>query len=262
MTNARIATLLLAPWLLLGCKGDKSSEQPNPTARHASSTPPGSTGKIVGKVTFEGTPPEMPELPRFNADGTPKDPACPTHEKAEYLVTGGGGVKDVVVRLPVGAAPAPKTPPAPAVIDQKDCRYAPHVVALVAGQKLDLKNSDDTLHNIHTYKGDESDQNIAQPKGTPDRAVAVDVPPGDTPFHVRCDVHPWMSAYALVSDNPHFTVTGSDGAFELDNVPIGTYKLEAWHPHLGKKVVEVKVVGGKTAEASFSFSQGDYKAPE
>jgi plastocyanin len=265
MLRTRLAVILLAS-AAVACKGggeEKKEEPANPTAKKASTRPAGSTGSIKGKVTFEGTPPEMPELPRFNDDGKPKDPACTTHEKADHLKVKDGGVKDVVVRIAVGGVKPPDsaTKPAPQVIDQKNCMYSPHVVALMAGQQLDFKNSDDTLHNIHTYKDSESDFNIAQPKGSPDKLSDVGVPPGDAPYKVKCDVHPWMAAFALVTDHPYAVVTGDDGSFKLDNVPPGTYKLEAWHPYMGKKVVDVTVEGGKTADAKFAFAQGDYKAP-
>ncbi len=260
--KGRIAAVLVA---LVSCSSDKpAAESGGPRAKKASTTAAGTTGAISGKVTFEGAAPEMPELPRHTESGKPRDPACDSKMKAEHLLVKDGAVKDVVVRLAVGAVPkAAKETPAPALIDQKDCRYTPHVVGLVAGQKLSFRNSDATLHNVHTYKGTETDVNVAQPKGDADKVVDVSVPAGDTPYVARCDVHPWMVSYALVTDHPHFVVTGEDGTFKLDKVPYGSYKLQAWHPHLGSKTVDVKVEPGKTAEVVLpAFSPGDYKAPE
>src|SRR5689334_23761687 len=34
------------------------------------------------------------------------------------------------------------------LLDQKDCMYAPRVVGIVAGQKLQVRNSDNTFHNV------------------------------------------------------------------------------------------------------------------
>jgi plastocyanin len=262
MRSSRVLWMLVA---VLACsdKADGGDKKAEPRAKKVSTTAAGSTGSIEGKVTFDGAPPAMPELARFTETGKPRDPACASKETAEHLLVDGGGVKDVVVRLAVGAAPKPAQPPAPAVIDQKNCRYTPHVLGIVAGQQIAYRNSDETMHNVHTYAGKDTDFNIAQPQGAAATAMAVSTPPGDAPYVVRCDVHPWMSAYVLVTDHPHFTVTGKDGAFRLENVPLGSYTLEAWHPHLGKKTAEVKVEPGKAATVSFAaFTPADYKAPE
>jgi plastocyanin len=259
MTGRRIATVMV---FILSCSGDKPAASEGPKAKKASASPPGSTGTLSGKVTFEGTAPEMPELARHTESGKPKDPACESKEQAEHLLVKDGGVKDVVVRLAVGSAPKPTAVPAPALLDQKNCRYTPHVLGIVAGQKLAFRNSDPTMHNVHTYKGAETDFNIVQPKGDADKVQEVPMPPGDAPYRVSCDVHPWMEAFVLVTDHPHFIVTGEDGSFKLDKVPFGSYKLQAWHPYLGTKTVDVKVEPGKTVEVTLpAFTSGDYRAP-
>jgi plastocyanin len=259
MTTRGVATTVL---FILSCSGDKPAASEGPRAKQASTSPPGSTGSIAGTIRFEGEAPEMPELVRHTESGKPRDPACDSKAKAEHLVVKDGGVKDVVVRLAVGAAPKPATVPAPAIIDQKDCRYIPHVVGIVAGQKVAFRNSDATMHNVHTYKGDETVVNIAQPKGDADKVMDVPVAPGNEPYRATCDVHPWMLSYVLVTDHAHFAVTGEDGSFKLDNLPLGSYKLQAWHPHLGEKTIDVKVEPGKPVEVTFpAFTPGDYKAP-
>jgi plastocyanin len=258
-------TSLFVVLALVACsdKADGGDKKAEPRAKKASTTVAGSTGTIEGKIAFDGAAPAMPELPRQTESGKPKDPACDSKETAEHLLVENGGVKDVVVRLAVGAAPKPAEVPAPAVIDQKNCRYTPHVLGIVAGQKIAYRNSDATMHNVHTYAGAETDFNIAQPKGAADNAMPVSTPPGDAPYRVRCDVHPWMSAYVLVTDHPYFTVTSSDGSFKLANVPLGSYTLEAWHPHMGKKTAQVKVEPGKPVTATFAaFTPADYKQPE
>ena len=218
-------------------------------------------GAVVGRVTFEGPPPVMPAL-----EGTGRDPACAEagSHRAEHVVVKDGGVRDVVVRLAVGSIPSPPRKNLPTVVvDQKGCRYTPPVVAITAGQKIAYRNSDATMHNVHTFHGGETDFNIAQPQGAADAVYEVPTPAGDEPYRVRCDVHPWMSATVLVTDHTHHTITRDDGTFRLENVPPGSYKLQAWHPHLGTRTIDVKVHPGKAAQARFpAFAAADYKAPE
>jgi plastocyanin len=228
-------------------------------------TPPpavGPVGTVVGKIAFSGAAPEMKELPRFTASGKPRDPGCTTHEKAEWLVVTGGGVKDTLVRLAVGDAKDPGPPPAePAVMDQKQCLYLPHVLAVRTGQKVAFKNSDPSMHNVHSFVGEKDNFNdISRPEST--IVHDVPVPAGDQEFGVRCDLHPWMEAHIVVTDHPYFVVTGEGGSFKLDNVPAGKHKLEAWHPHLGVRTAEVTVEAGKTVEARFPpYQPSDFKAP-
>jgi plastocyanin len=219
-------------------------------------------GAIEGRIELTGKLPEMPELPRFFESGKPRDPACATHERARWVVTGpDGGVADVLVRLPVGAAKT-ALPAAVRVIDQKNCVYVPRVVAIMTGQQIAYRNSDATMHNIHAYLPDgKQDFNDAQPKGYHDRVAPLDVPAGPEPYRVTCDVHPWMEAFVMVTDHSYFTVTGADGRFHLD-VPAGVYNLEAWHPNLGRRTVKVKVVPGKTVEAKFPpYRAADFRKP-
>jgi plastocyanin len=262
--NRTVTAIVVAAGLVACQSKSEGGATSEPKAKKVSKTAAGSTGTITGKIAFDGAAPEMPELTaRFTEAGAPRDPACTTKEKAEHLIVTGGGVKDVVVRVAVGGAPRPASPPAPAVIDQHNCRYVPHVMAVVAGQQIAFKNSDATMHNIHMYNGTESVANVAQQKGAPENLTDVKTPPGDTPFIARCDVHPWMSTYVLVSDNPYFAVTGDDGSFKIADVPLGKYTIEAWHPHLGKKTVEVEVTPGAPIEAKLAaFTPADYKAPQ
>jgi plastocyanin len=239
--------------------------QANPVPAAPAATPPQRTGggTITGKITFEGTPPAPPEMKRFSASGKPFEPTCATHEPAQYLMVTDGGVKDVLVRLAVGSVKDAARPPAePAVMDQKNCLYVPHVLGIVAGQKVAYKNSDAILHNVHTLADGDPDFNDVSRAGT---SILHDVAlaPGDKDYHVQCDIHPWMEAHIVVTDHPYFTVSAADGSFTLANVPAGTYQLEAWHPHLGTRTVEITVAEGKTAEAKFaSYKPTDYKAPE
>lgn len=205
-------------------------------------------GTIKGTVIFEGEAPDRPKLVRDT------DPVCAKVDKlSEDVIVTKGKLKDVLVR--VKNAPAGKAPATPVAIDQKDCMYAPRVVGVMAGQKLGVRNSDGTFHNVHATVDGKLLWNKPHAKGeaplTLDSSKAGDV------IDIVCDVHPWMHAYAVVMDHPFFAVTGEDGTFEIKGLAPGSYTLEAWHPTLGEKTMNVKIgVGPKaTITARFSYKK-------
>jgi plastocyanin len=215
---------------------------------HAQKAKPGS---IKGTVIFEGEAPERAKLVRDT------DPYCAKVEKlSEDVVVTKGRLKDVLVRVKNGTAGKHAAPAQPAAIDQKDCMYTPRVLGVMVGQKLGVRNSDGTFHNVHGTLGGKLLWN--KPHASGDGPLTLDTSPkaGDV-VEVVCDVHPWMKAYAVVQDHPFFAVTGEDGTFEIKGLAPGKYTLEAWHPTLGTKTMPVKIgVGPKAAvTARFSFKK-------
>jgi plastocyanin len=237
----------------------KAAPAPKPAPPPAPAASREPVGAVEGVIEFQGTPPVMPELDRFAPNGAPKDKACSTKETAHFVRVSGGGVQDVVIRVAVASNVSKPAPSGPAVIDQKNCLYTPFVLPVVAGQKVEYRNSDKTVHNIHTYVDGETDFNEVQPKPF---QKDVPTPAGDTPYLVRCDFHPWMEAHVLVSDNPWFTTSDAGGKFKLF-LPPGKHKLQAWHPYLGTRTADVTVTANNTVKVSFpAFTPADYKAPK
>lgn len=205
---------------------------------------PAPAGSITGTVTFEGEPPARTPIKRDT------DPYCAKTEKlTEDVVVTKGKLKDVLVRIKVGTMGAHTAPTAPVLIDQRECMYTPRVVAAIAGQKLAVRNSDGTFHNVRGTNGTQDLWNKPQAKKDADLSLELGGKPGDV-IDVVCDVHPWMHSYAVVMDHPYFAITGEDGAFAIKNLAPGTYTLEAWHPTLGVRSLQVKVGSGAKGAAT------------
>lgn len=208
------------------------------------------TATVAGKVKLEGA---RPRLARINMAA---DPACakahPGGASAdEVLATSDGGLENVFVFVSEGLADSPFTAPAePAVIEQKGCMYEPHVLALQTNQKLRVVNDDHTLHNIHPLPANNREWNKAEPPGS---AIEEAFPREEVAIPVKCNVHPWMRSYIAVFRHPFFAVSGKDGAFELKNLPPGTYTIKAWHEKLGTAVQKLTIAPGETKSLEFVF---------
>ena len=207
-------------------------------------------GKISGKISFKGTLPEPIKI-RMSAD-----PRClqanPNGTERKQIDVSGGGLANVIVSIktPVKGTAAPLT--TPVILDQQGCMYAPPALALMVNQPLKIRNSDETLHNVHPRPVVNAGFNIGQPRKGMESEKKFDK--AETIFPVSCDVHPWMRSYIAVFDHPYFAVTKADGTFEIGNLPPGEYEIQAEHPTLkimtGKAVV--KSGGAGTVEITFT----------
>ena len=205
---------------------------------------------ISGTVSFEGEAPEPEQI-----DMAAVKECAQQHPDGAFdpsIVINDGKVANVVVSIKPadGQALEGKAPEAPALLDQKGCQYTPHVLAVMTGQPLVVKNSDPFLHNVHSLAFDNPQFNFGQPNLDPGRKI--DPMKVVERFKIKCDVHPWMSAYVNVFDHPYFAVTKEDGTFTIPgNLPDGKYTLVAWHEKFGEQEKEVEVSGGKAEGADF-----------
>ena len=243
---------LLSLGLSAGCKQDQppapgAPPVPVPTIAAAPAKPPaplGATGGVKGSVTFAGEAPAPKPL------DTALDPACSAPLADETVLVDAGRLANVMVRLK-GALPEVAVPAEPAVMDQTGCAYRPRVLGAMAGQTLQVRNSDGTLHNVHSYAGARTLFNRAQPPGA--RAMDTTFPSGTEVVRLKCDVHPWMLGWVVVAPHPWFAVSGTDGSFAIENAPVGTWEIEAWHESLGTRTGTVTITEGGTAEVRFEY---------
>ena len=253
MIKRALGVLALAASVATGACQKESAPAPAPApaapgaAPAAAAAPATGHAVVEGTVKLNGTPPEM-ALTKRDAD-----PFCArTPMKDEEVVVGpGGGLGNVVVRVTEGVSGHYEPPAAPASLDQSACMYRPRVQAIVAGQMISIKNGDQTLHNVHGYRGPSTLFNQAEIPGLPPITRKIGAA-GDI-LKFKCDVHPWMTGYVVVNGNPFFAVTGPDGRFKIAGLPPGKYTLTAWQERYGAKTAEVTVAEGKPTEVSFAY---------
>ena len=208
---------------------------------------------ITGTVKIDGEVPEAKEVEMGADAGCKAQHADPVMDPS---VTAGenGELANVIVHIKAEdpAALGGEAPKEQVVLDQKGCMYVPHVLTMTSGQDLVVKNSDAFLHNVHSLAVINSAFNFGQPNKNPGQKVP-DQPKAEEIFRVKCDVHPWMSAYIGVFEHPFHAVSGEDGKFTIKGkLPDGEYTLMAVHEKFGEKEEKITVKDGK-AEANFSF---------
>jgi len=223
-------------------------------AAPAGAAGPTGTATVAGAVNYDGA------VPNLKPVSMSADPTCASKHSgpvpSDVLELGPNkelGNVFVYVKEGLPADATWTAPSTPATIDQNGCLYHPHVIGLMVGQPLKFLNSDGLLHNVHALPQVNQEFNIAMPAERKEAEHTFDQAEGV--FHVKCDVHPWMTAYVGVLKHPYFSVSGADGKFSIANLPAGTYTIEAWHEKLGTQTQQVTVADGGTANVSFTFKR-------
>jgi plastocyanin len=208
---------------------------------------------ITGTITFAG---KVPNLKPLSMDA---DPACAKKHSApvpsEALVLGSGNTMGNIMvyvskGLPAGKTwPAPKTP---VTLDQKGCQYLPHVQGIMVGQAYRILNSDGILHNVHALPKINPSFNRPMPATVKESTATFNKP--EPMFQIKCDVHPWMTAYVGAFTHPFFSVTSTDGKFTISGLEPGTYEITAWHERMGVQTASVTVGANDKKTQDFKFT--------
>jgi hypothetical protein len=209
------------------------------------------SAQVTGTVKLDGKAPAPREIDMSGVKECAAQHADPVFEEI-IVADDKGNLANVVVSVKAeeAAALGGEVPKEPAVLDQKGCQYVPHVLAMMVGQKLLVKNSDPFLHNVHSLAQTNPSFNFGQPNKDPGKEV--DSPKAAEVIKIKCDVHPWMGAWQVVFDHPFFAASKADGTFEIKGLPDGDYTIQAWHEKLGTQEGKVKVAGGK-GTVDFTF---------
>ena len=260
MRKIWIGAVLICSLTLINCGG---GEKPAETAKTEPTAPAagaggGATpdeangGTITGKVAFTGDKPKMATL---DMSAQPKCEAAHKGEPVksqEVVVNSNGTLKNAFVWVKSGLPDKQWAIPANAItLDQHGCMYAPHVIGIVAGQNIEVKNSDPTNHNIHPMPTVNADWNESQSPGEPPKMKTF--ARQEVMIPVKCNVHPWMRSYIGVVSHPFFAVTGDDGTFTIKGLPPGTYTVQVWHEKYPAQEQQVTVGAKESKSVDFSI---------
>ncbi len=223
---------LLGLLLLAGCSKKENTNEEQGTSPTSESKPSqasapidsSTAAKVSGTVTFGGAAPKPAKIDMS------QDAACKGTNQAETVVVDSGKLAD-----------------------QNGCRYHPHVLGVMAGQTIEIKNSDPTTHNIHPTPKDNREWNESQPPNAAplEKTFARE----EIMLPVKCNQHPWMKMFINVSKTPFYAVTGADGKYEIKGLPPGDYTLAFVHEKLGEQDQKVTLAAKDSKTVDQGFKQ-------
>lgn len=224
---------------------------------HAAAPQTAGRGTITGHVRLTGKSPGNTII-RMGMD-----PKCAQMNAGKRLVQEAvvaaqdGSLANVFVKL---EGPFPQTPvrTEPALVDQRGCVYGPRVLGVRVGQMLQVRNSDEVLHNVHGISSRANGFNVSEPKAG--MVQQFRLKDEEVMLRLQCDVHKWMTAFVGVVKHPYFAVSGTAGTFEIENVPAGTQTIQAWHERFGVLTQTVRVKRGAAVTVDFTYT-GHEKPP-
>ena len=253
---AILGLCLMGLLLLAGCSKKENTSEEQTTSPSSETQPaatsapidPATAASVSGTVSFDGTAPKAVKIDMS------QDPACKGANQSETLVADGGKLANVFVYVKEGLGNRTFDAPKEAItLDQQGCRYHPHVMGVMVGQNVEIKNDDPTTHNIHPTPTNNREWNESQPP----KAAPLEKNFGreEIMLPVKCNQHPWMKMYVNVVKSPFYAVTGADGKYELKGLPPGDYTLAFVHEKLGEQTQKVTLAAKDSKTADQAFKQ-------
>jgi plastocyanin len=252
-TGTTVGMLALCALLALAaCSKKEEAPAASPMADQPAMAPaatpidPATVATINGTVKFDGPAPKASKIDMS------QDPGCKGMNEAENVVVNGGDLANVFVYVKDGLGNRTfDVPKDPVVLDQSGCKYHPHILGVMAGQTVQIKNDDPTTHNIHPTPKDNREWNESQPPSSP--AIEKSFAREEIMLPVKCNQHPWMKMYINVVKTPFYAVTGKDGKYEIKGLPPGDYTIAFVQEKLGEQDQKVTVAAKDTKTVDQSF---------
>jgi hypothetical protein len=253
-------SLCLAIALLAGCSG-AGNKKPQSAAKETPAVSyfkvdSSTAGTLTGKIVFTEKKPARKPPARKPIDMS-GEPACvAAHGGRAYdesvVVNPNGTLANVFVYIKSGLEGKKfEIPATPVTIDQNGCWFRPRVMGIQTEQALRVTNSDPVTHNIHPLARVNREWNHSQGQG--DAPLARKFLKPEIMIRVKCNIHSWMRAFIGVVEHPYFAVSGTDGSFEIRNLPPGDYTVGAWHETLGTQEQKITVAPSGQVTTNFTF---------
>lgn len=126
--------------------------------------------------------------------------------------------------------------------------FVPHVLPVVVGSTVRIGNDDPFLHNVHAY----DEQGTAFNVSLPVKDMHLDQVIAEAGVYaLLCDAHPEMSAFIVALEHPFFAQPDESGAFEISEVPEGSYDLVSFDVENDEKARSAVTVDGGDIEVAF-----------
>jgi plastocyanin len=176
--------------------------------------------------------------------------------KVEVLEKDGQRAQDTADAVVWVEGPPPaRTRPAAVTVTMKSKAFLPRVTVVGVGASVEFPNQDAIFHNVFSVSGENRvDLQLYKKPKTASKVF-------DHPCVVRiyCNIHPQMSGFVLVRDNPYWAKVAQDGSYTIPDVPAGTWVLKAWHERAGESAQTVQVKDGGAVETSFTLDASKFK---
>jgi len=224
--------LSLNRWLVLGMTAAAGFSAPSVLQAQ--------TGTIEGQFVLDGAPPALaPKVAKGDATARDAQTCAADEVPDESLVVDPAtkGIANIIVYLRKAPANMPaelkESKEKNLTVDQKGCRYFPHVLAVRTDQTVTCVSSDPVAHNVNIAPFINPPQNFIIPANDK-KGTAVKMPkPESLPVNVKCDIHTWMQSYWVVTDHPYAAVTDKEGKFKIEGLPVGDHSFTVWQEKSG-----------------------------